>query len=321
METIFKNNKYSVKQDELGVQKYTVTSKPAPATLFKFYSLLEHNVNALKNHQFWASEPEDFNDLFDSKAFLIDFTRLDLVTAKKLVDTPAQKEEVDRLYKQNIAKFKYEVQKLHYSIIFSKIGIVSLSSDYKNELLWALYAQNAGFCIELDYSKFPNNFQGPFPINYVDQIEDIDIMKYGGETSFLLQVTLKKDIWKFENEYRFIVESTSMPFRLSPSMYSNHIKQDGAIQRLAAYPKEAIEAIYLGFTFIKGECVHNIGKDNYEVCLISIKRELKAKLLDMIIINGYNCFMIEKESTGMQLGSSKYTISRIEDFKYRFYKY
>lgn len=320
METIFKNNKYSVKQDELGVQKYTVTSKPAPATLFKFYSLLEHNVNALKNHQFWASEPEDFNDLFDSKAFLIDFTRLDLQTAKELFDGDVQKSQIEEYWPESLLINGY-VEKEYYTTRFSKFGIVSFSSNYTNEILWGLYTQNQGFCVELDYSMFPDNFQGPFPMNYVDQLEPIDIMRYGDQVSFLIQITQKKRKWKFEDEYRFIFKTGKSLFQLSHSMYTKHASQTEAIPRLVSYSKEAIKAIYLGFTFIKGECVHNIGKDNYEVCLISIKRELKAKLLDMIIINGYNCFMIEQESNGMQLGSSKYTISRIEDFKYRFYKY
>lgn len=313
METIFKNFKYSVQQDELGIQKYTVTSKPAPATLFKFYSLLEHNVNALKNHQFWASEPEDFNDLFDSKAFLIDFSRLDLQTAKKLVDTPAQKKEMDRLYRQDTDKFILEAQKSHYSIIFSKLGIVSMTSNYNNEILWALYAQNSGFCIELDYAMFPDNFQGPFPINYVDQLELIDIMKYGGHLSFLIQVTQKKKKWKFEDEYRFIIASGTNPFKLSNSIYTKHTSQDGAIPRLVNYPKQAIKSIYLGFTFIKGECVHD-----KKVCLISKYRDLKATLLDEIIDRDYNCYLIDKEPDSLSLEKSNFKIVKLDCYKYLF---
>lgn len=312
METIYKNNQYSVKQDELGVQKYTVSSKPAPATLYKFYSLLEHNVNALKNNQIWASEPEDFNDLFDSKAFLIDFSKLDLLTAKQLFNNDAQKAQIEENWPESLEINGY-VEKEYYSSKFSKLGILSLSSNFSNELLWGLYTQNQGYCVELDYNMFPDNFQGPFPMNYVDQLEPIDIMKYGGQLSFLIQVTQKKKKWKFEDEFRFIIESGTNPFKLSHSMYTKHTNQSEAIPRLVSYPKQAIKAIYLGFTFIKGECVH----ENM-VCLISEERELKAILLDEIIDKDYNCFLIDKETDGMSLEKSNVRIVKMDCYKYLF---
>lgn len=312
MERIFKNNHYSVIRDEKGEQKYLVSSKPTPTTLFKFYSLQERNIIALMNHQFWASEPEDFNDLFDSKAFLIDFLNIDLETARNLVENPIEKSLIEESWKSGL-NFKFEVQKSHYSTIFSKLGIISMSSCFDNELLWALYAQNSGFCIELDYSIFPENFQGPFPMNYVDKLETIDIMKYGGHFSLLIQVTQKKKKWEFENEYRFIVKSGASPFKLSHSMYYKHTSQTEAVSRLVSYPPKAIIAVYLGFTFIKGESVNN-----HEVKLTSTEKILKARLLDDIIGQNLDCYIIEKETDGMILKRSKIEIVKLGSYKYLF---
>lgn len=59
--------------------------------------------------------------------------------------------------------------------IYRKIGIVSLTSDDDNLLMWSYYTNHKGFCIEFDYSKFDFKFHGPFPINYIKSLSPLSL--------------------------------------------------------------------------------------------------------------------------------------------------
>ncbi len=63
--------------------------------------------------------------------------------------------------------------------IYKKSGVYSLSKDYKNELLWAYYADShKGFCIEYDYDilkQYPCNEDNFFDVKYSKNVPIINL--------------------------------------------------------------------------------------------------------------------------------------------------
>ena len=44
-----------------------------PKTLSKYYAINKHSIESLENNNFYVSEPEDFNDLFDTAYDILAF--------------------------------------------------------------------------------------------------------------------------------------------------------------------------------------------------------------------------------------------------------
>lgn len=305
----------TITEEQAGVYKYEVSGKKLPAILYKYYSLSQNSIDVLAKNQIWASEPEDFNDLFDSKEFLADLSNIEKNLAFDLLKSRYDENTFSELWEDENKRKKIivEVTNENYSCLFSKLGIFCMASKFDNEILWALYSQKSGFCIEFDSSKFPKNFIGPYPVNYVENIGPIDYMLFGGHISFLIQITEKKNIWSFEDEYRFIVNTTSKDYKLHRNQITKCFDQLNTQKRLEGFPPESISAIYLGFTFIKDECTKN-----YTTCFISSEREQKVLLLDEIIRGKLKCYIMEKETDGMVLKRKRIEINKISDFNYHF---
>jgi len=181
--------------------------------------------------------------------------------------------------------------------------------------MWGYYSRNAGFYLEFDYTKFPNNFLGPFPINYVENLKPIDINNYGGEITFIIQTNIKKDIWEHEDEFRFLVQPQNRDFKVRGA-YSNSQYGNYYADRIVDYPKSSINAIYLGFNFLKSERIISSEKDKYKIELVSRDSELKDKLIKQIIIQSIPCYSIIQEIPSFKLNKEKWEFKRVKGKKY-----
>jgi hypothetical protein len=99
------------------------------------------------------------------------------------------------------------------------------SDDYKNELLWIHYTNEAGFCFEFDVEKLKKFFKVNngvnhsyfIPISYNDPITKIDFNEYSifsqinnkQEIDALLPImyclAVKEGHWKYEKEWRLLL--------------------------------------------------------------------------------------------------------------------
>jgi len=77
-------------------------NKKLPEYLFKFYSLSNHNIEALINSYFYASHPYELNDILDSSRFLF------------FVSEPIQIEAYETLYCQENKVFKTEKEFIQF---------------------------------------------------------------------------------------------------------------------------------------------------------------------------------------------------------------
>lgn len=293
---------------------------PKPKTLGKYYSISKNSIDSFVKYRFYASQPDDFNDLFDTGYDLANHSNFQLQDIINLWGKTEEKkafliERWNNNHQVLIDMFK----DARYKAVISKFGLICTTPNKLSELMWGYYTNNEGFFLEFDYSKFPNNFHGPFPINYVKRLEKLDVDGEIDHLSFLLQSNIKKDIWKHESEFRFISESNETIYH-TRGMYSNEeCKQYKKKERYEEYPKESLTAIYLGFNFLKQEDI-SLENSVYDFRLVSENKYLKFLLLKKIIDEKIPCYSVIQNILNFELTVEKWKFINIKDFEFKINK-
>ena len=325
MEEIEYNHwKYRVYYDK-GNTKFEIEpypGKPFPLLLSKYYSISSNSITAIRNYQFYVSQPDDFNDIFDSHHSLINFQNITLTTVRKFFNY-TERINISKWWHEDKSKLIEFIQHTFYSILLSKIGLICFTPHKYDELMWGYYNNHEGYLIEFDYSKFGSNYNGPFPINYVPKLSPFDINSLGGNLAFLIQSTVKKTKWQHEDEYRFLVEPSENDFKVH-GPFSPKNSDLPYQERLVNYPREAIKQVILGFRFLSNENFSILNDNVYEVGF-SNGSLLKKELLKVIaersipckaIIQNTKNYMLEDESwTIIPLSEDRFQIRRIEEVK------
>ncbi len=167
--------------------------------LYKYRSGAERDIEALMNNQFYASSMEKLNDTQEGK-ILIHNQEIKLF---------------DLFVKNSASTFDISIEKDLENLIkiYKNSGVYSLSKDYKNELLWAYYADShKGFCIEYDFNvlkQYPCNEDAFFDVKYS---KDVSIINLGNmlDSSFKKSLITKSMNWKHEEEIRILTPSSGM---------------------------------------------------------------------------------------------------------------
>ena len=131
------------------------------------------NMEIIKNHKFYLSDPKSFNDPFDCQMQIYSIDN-----------------EIERMEK--------------------RIGIRCFSATYNNILMWSHYAdKHKGFCIEFDASLLTARSLGEIiKVRYVNKmptylgINSIDIKRF---------LCYKYKDWAYEKEYRLICLKKETP--------------------------------------------------------------------------------------------------------------
>lgn len=113
------------------------------------------------------------------------------------------------------------------------IGILSLSTEWNNLLLWSHYGdQHKGFCIGLNFERLKKYFNhGDYNhVNYPenDNYPKIHPLANSYEESYYPRVFTKSKVWKYESEFRFVKRfkessvnnSDSRKLKISPDIIS-----------------------------------------------------------------------------------------------------
>ena len=147
-----------------------------------------------------------------------------------------------RDFMQNIEKERIHEREIIMKQINNFIGVLSLTEDPFNILMWVHYASNgSGYAIEFDESnqffhQLPSDARdcGEItPVKYTDQPVKIEFEPSRLEISHSLLFT-KKKCWSYEKEHRIIRELSK----------ADQIKGKIHLYRV---PYEAISAIILGY--------------------------------------------------------------------------
>jgi len=142
--------KYSAIVD-LSTNKWNLDIKPKeiipiPDKLVKYYGLKNHNIDALTNNYLYASHPYDLNDPFDCFSNLISFINIPLdmcVRFMSLFEMSAKR--VKELYNTQRQKLYNTIESLFYDYTYSKIGIISMTSNSTDMQMWTYYSEHNGF--------------------------------------------------------------------------------------------------------------------------------------------------------------------------------
>lgn len=242
---------------------------PVPAQLYKYYALSNTSVDALTNHYLFASSPEMLNDRFDSSNRLIDLSLPDNIQdcnaflkrhgLRTIRDTWENRILLHENVKGCLAKD-----------IFAKWGIVSMASENDDILMWSHYAKDSGYCVCFDTKHFDGNGQGPFPIHY-GKLRPSLINEDEVPLIPIIQMCQKHTKWKYEKEYRYLVDLT-------------HVNG-----RQYEYPIRAIVGIYLGTRFFEKNWVMKKGEiqvGDWRVKFKGTKVDLlKKRIIDFALEN------------------------------------
>ncbi len=189
-----------------------------PEKLYKYYSISNYSVKGLKNNTMYFSHSHLLNDVMDGNFMLWDMS--EFITQYKTdlnINYNIEGELTKSILKQLIKPF------------LECRGVLSLSDTYKNELIWAHYTSEIGYCLELETNQFKENIEKGrnandlyfFPISYdnLKQINFSDFISYEiipknkevnrKTVSAILPILYcfaqKDDCWKYENEWRFLL--------------------------------------------------------------------------------------------------------------------
>lgn len=174
-----------------------------PKRLFK-YTPINTLKKALEVPSIYFAAAEDFNDPFELKYYLEhDYTKEDWITylekqgyspqesilkAKEIIANPLNTEEI----------VSNAVEKE-----MKRLGILCLTGDNDNLLMWAHYAdEHKGVCIEYDLEADIEAFCFPNKVDYTDEYVKFNYLR--GQEHVTDCIFHKSKDWKYENEYRIV---------------------------------------------------------------------------------------------------------------------
>ncbi len=232
--------------------------KEIPKNVYKYYSSNENNFSAIANNNLFCSHPFHFNDLTDSTPLSYNFKN---VTFKEFKDYYGD------LVNENQLKIMYEEDKLnsfrnycndYYSELTSHLGIISLTENEMNNLMWGHYSSDSGFKIKFTTEKLIESINKDneqnillFPIKYIKNKLHIDISIYGKNLPLLVDISTKVKDWDYENEWRIVITKTAMS--VPNSLVSVKEDYNGKNNRFVSFDVISIEEIVLGFNFFNGK--------------------------------------------------------------------
>jgi hypothetical protein len=295
------------------------TARTYPKTLSKYYSLSKYNVDALVSSSVYINTPSQFNDLFDTLIHQIDFSLMLKEELYQIIDYMAIEPHAHDL-KHRFRKDPREAVIKLVSLCSYKFdqdyGILCTTENKVNDLMWAHYSNNSGYLIEYDYKKFPPHFGSPYEINYIDSPPKFEPRTQTEFLECLLTCSLlKKSIWNYENEHRFLVVP---PRDVLFEIPNNCLNEEDSIHvepRLQKFPTSAIRKIVLGFkTFDNLIDRDSSTKKRIVVQLQSEEGELIKRLIQFSIENAIPIDWLSLETTTFTLVRRPIGISVLDGY-------
>lgn len=254
-----------------------------PEILYKYRDWNNKNHRRIiSNNELYLATPGSFNDPFDCKIpmrwdkmtkddknKMID-PLLETITRNRKLPSERLIEVRDEIFK---SFFKDELKAqgwIPFDKLDQKSGLICLTSDPLNILMWSHYASSHhGFCIgfyteallklnTIDYIGMVN-YSASFPVTNFDASFDI---------KFYNQMFSKSDLWAYEKEYR--------------------ISKMHMSDRLIQLPDEAIAEIYLGCQIseqFKNEIIQTVNIRNIPIKIFETKAHVENYEIVTEIIN------------------------------------
>ncbi len=288
-----------------------------PSSLFKYYALTDWSVDALTNMYVYAAHPALLNDPFDCD---MDLAQIEDESMAKEVWGNLY-DGVREMYDNDEHFYKFTTESFT-TMMFMKWGILSLTDSCENPIMWTHYAQNNGFCVEFDVSKFSFKNKGPFPIHYVDEVvpassKDFDLIEL-----VLIQSNVKRDIWKYENEWRLMIQPPE-GFDMKAFGKNSYIIKEhfGPVlhDRKFIYPISALKSVTLGINFFKREYERQqgISANPYEIHVCYTVTCNETKVLDFLNQIGKYTAVYMMFKIGLGYSRKPIVVNKLHELVYR----
>jgi hypothetical protein len=298
-----------------------IHNMPQPTYLCKYYSLSKNSIDAVLNHYLYASHPMQLNDKHDCSPYLIDYSDCNLEFYRENIKNVEQvlygKRDIDdetiKQYFNSSEKWRLEryYADKNWIVLYKLFGIISLSSEECNTLMWTHYTENKGFMIKTNPNLIhKDNLFGHFPVNYCDSIHKIKNNHSVPILPILYQSNVKSTIWAYEKEWRYLY-------------YNPIIKEnENTMDRRMHYDSSALIEIHLGYYFfddIYGTSSIKRYKDFDILALKSKHRnhKLKCKLLNFIVNKRVKTFQILADIEHFKLTKSEIIIEKLSCNKFK----
>jgi hypothetical protein len=247
---------YAIKKSKPEIIIKDPNNTSVPRKLYKYYSLSGNSVDAVVEEYFYASHPVQLNDTFDCHFRLIEI----------------DDHECDEI-RSKFGLSKVEVEFFEWLKNFKILGIISTTKDPLDLRMWAYYTNNRGFVVEFETSSVPGSlFSGPFPVQYQDNVlrQKISVKdEIKSLPNLLYLLNSKSNVWKDENEWRYIGLKEDMEIPISGFQGGN--------DRKVSYKGTDLEitAIYFGTLFFLDEkFIENVSENNYNPNALKLKKRL-----------------------------------------------
>lgn len=181
-----------------------------PHVLYK-YRTIKQAKQILTNQSFWFATADSFNDPFDcSLSDVGNYTIDDVIYFLREQEyDEAEINELVTLFNKDqsiLDEFIASVTKQD----ISNRGILSLSENATNILMWSHYAQNhEGVAIGLELKNDLDFFVLPIKIFYHETYTPLDLLNDSIDSS-LRSLHTKSIDWKYEQEYRIYKEHSGL---------------------------------------------------------------------------------------------------------------
>jgi hypothetical protein len=291
----YKTNIYP--DENIGVDFLIVNPKNPnkPDILYKYYEINKNSVDSFLNNYFYSSHPFELNDKYDCSGDLIDYSKLgvDFFIKRLSKDLRIFSEEKIRLVYNSLEKRQLfnALTDLDSIILYTKFGVISLTENYDNILMWSHYAKNSGFVLKFKTDLMSKDLIGPFPINYTDSLEKIDSSVYHFSICMLYQTNVKSKKWEYENEWRYITYNPNGNYHPFYSCTEPDVEA-----RKFKYNPKSLDEVILGDRFFEINEI-DFDKRTNEYDVINIKQntaleDYKIKFLNHIVDNSIKCSQI-----------------------------
>ncbi|MFB9077781.1 DUF2971 domain-containing protein [Flavobacterium procerum] len=258
--------------------------------------IFERDLESLEKNCFWSSSLRNLNDPQEN-----------MVSTDKFVK---QSKIFDNLFSGKVNSNLSMVNQCLDDLLShnERVGIYSLSTSFKDKLLWAHYANShKGFCIEYDLDKLVDSYiyesKSHFPVLYNEKPTELElgnISETSARDNSLLQkiFACKSKEWEYEKEYRIVTNDSG----------------------LHNYDFEAVKSIYFGMKmpdYQKREVIKRLEGRSikfYQIETISNDYSLQAILIKDIDFSNISYF---KE---IPLGVTTDKPIKYEIFEKKYYK-
>jgi hypothetical protein len=292
--------------DELIFDIKSPEDEPKPDSLYKLYGISKYSIDSLRNNYIYATHPNQFNDLFDCWAELIDFDNP--AVAREILKTVVDDKIVDS-YDEYLVKLY--AQRNFRELFYRKVGLFCATTDPNSLLMWSYYTNHSGFALEYEIANFPFKYYGPFPINYQQDIQPVSVNKHSLEIAILLQSNLKHIDWKHENEWRLIIPSEEGSMK-SPNFRT--LKELGGQERKFYYPEKTIKSILLGNRFFDPDEIEIIDDKVLKVNLFENSEE-KREILEIIFLRNITIYFAQRDT--FKIGFAQCILEKTSDTEYK----